>query len=218
MSKPHQKRPKQRALRVDRAPASAPQDRQRPESRAQHRYLTLEQRKEIVLSELLRDSQASDRSIGAIADVSHTMVGRARAKLIKQGLVERRTATKGLDGVLQPVRDLPITADPNTGRQRKPAAISMPIEHGRLVVGDHDLGPAKFNPQTGVIEAGPHVAEPDDVTIVLPYSLVKAIERYNQTLWSAKNDPSRLGALNAVAYIGEQVAAILRTCRAKAKS
>lgn len=39
-----------------------------------------------------------------------------------------------------------------------------------------------------------------------PY-LVEAIAKYNATDWSDGRDPSKLGALNAVAYIGEHVAA-----------
>ena len=44
--------------------------------------------------------------------------------------------------------------------------------------------------------------------IDLPSELVVAIDRYLDTDWS-NCDPSKLGALNAVAYIGERVTAIV---------
>jgi len=46
--------------------------------------------------------------------------------------------------------------------------------------------------------------------VTLDASLVDAIRRYNRTDWHDGRDPSKLGALNAVAYIGERVAAIVR--------
>lgn len=49
---------------------------------------------------------------------------------------------------------------------------------------------------------------PNTVTIRLPKHLVKAIDDYLDTDWKDGRDPSKLGALNAVAYIGERVAAI----------
>ncbi len=46
------------------------------------------------------------------------------------------------------------------------------------------------------------------VVIELPREVVSAIEDYLNTDWSDGRDPSRLGAVNAVAFIGERVAAI----------
>lgn len=43
--------------------------------------------------------------------------------------------------------------------------------------------------------------------IELTDDLVEAIRRYLETDWN-RGDPSRLGALNAVAYIGEKVVVI----------
>jgi len=49
---------------------------------------------------------------------------------------------------------------------------------------------------------------PNTVTIRLPKHLVEAIDTYLDTDWSDGRDPSKIGSLNAVAYIGERVAAI----------
>lgn len=51
-------------------------------------------------------------------------------------------------------------------------------------------------------------------TITLPDDLVAAIDSYLDTDWSDGRDPSRFGALNIVAFIGERVAAIYRESRA----
>lgn len=51
--------------------------------------------------------------------------------------------------------------------------------------------------------------------VTLPASLVAAIDDYNQTDWRDGRDPSRFGALNAVAFIGERVAALRATRRTK---
>lgn len=69
------------------------------------RQLTPEQRRKIVVAELLHDPKASDRSIAAVAGVAHTTVSRTREQLRKRGLVERRTTTRGADGVEQPIRE-----------------------------------------------------------------------------------------------------------------
>jgi hypothetical protein len=53
------------------------------------------------------------------------------------------------------------------------------------------------------------------VKIELTPSLIDAIERYNTTPWHDGRDPSKLGALNAVAYIGEQVAGLVRAAQAR---
>jgi hypothetical protein len=45
------------------------------------------------------------------------------------------------------------------------------------------------------------------VSIDLPPDVVAAIESYINTNWT-DGQPSRLGALNAVAFIGERIAAI----------
>ena len=46
-------------------------------------------------------------------------------------------------------------------------------------------------------------------TVILPADLVDAIERYAATDWKSGRDPSNIGALNAVAYIGERLVAIV---------
>lgn len=45
--------------------------------------------------------------------------------------------------------------------------------------------------------------------IFLSADLVNAIERYARTNWKDGRDPSGIGALNAVAFIGERVAEIV---------
>lgn len=52
--------------------------------------------------------------------------------------------------------------------------------------------------------------------ITLPANLVDAIESYLSTPWSDGRDPSKIGALNAVAFIGERVAAIFSVKRSRA--
>ena len=54
--------------------------------------------------------------------------------------------------------------------------------------------------------------------ITLPPNLISAIESYLDTNWDDGRDPSKLGALNAVSYIGERVAAIWAHQRGKAKA
>src|SRR5689334_19768307 len=46
--------------------------------------------------------------------------------------------------------------------------------------------------------------------LALPPHLVEAIEHYNGADWGDGRDPSKLGAINAVCYIGEQVAALYK--------
>ncbi len=46
------------------------------------------------------------------------------------------------------------------------------------------------------------------LTLTIPSDLADAIERYAGTDWNDGRDPSKLGALNAVSYIGEQVVAL----------
>lgn len=48
-----------------------------------------------------------------------------------------------------------------------------------------------------------------DTVILLPEDIVAAIEKYVATDW-AKQDPSKIGALNAVAYIGERLIALVQ--------
>ena len=50
-------------------------------------------------------------------------------------------------------------------------------------------------------------------TIDLPKQLCDAIEKYLDTNWSSGADPSKFGALNAVAYIGERVVALYAATR-----
>lgn len=45
--------------------------------------------------------------------------------------------------------------------------------------------------------------------INIPDHLVEAIDKYVNTNWKDGRDPSKLGALNAVAYIGERLVAVL---------
>lgn len=54
-----------------------------------------------------------------------------------------------------------------------------------------------------------YLAKSGEVWIALPADLVAEIERYLATDWRDGRDPSRLGALNAVAHIGESVAEII---------
>lgn len=46
------------------------------------------------------------------------------------------------------------------------------------------------------------------ISIDLPSFVAKAIEAYNSVDWKDGRDPSGFGAINAVAYIGEHVAAL----------
>lgn len=46
--------------------------------------------------------------------------------------------------------------------------------------------------------------------VTLPEDLARAVDNYLTADWSKARDPSRMGALNAVAYIGERVAALRR--------
>ncbi len=46
------------------------------------------------------------------------------------------------------------------------------------------------------------------MTIDIPDDLVAEIDAYLDADWSIKRDPSKFGALNAVAHIGERMAAI----------
>ena len=55
------------------------------------------------------------------------------------------------------------------------------------------------------------------MTITLPRYLVRAIDAYLDTDWKDGRDPSKLGAFNAVAYIGEHVAAIRAKQRGRRK-
>lgn len=47
----------------------------------------------------------------------------------------------------------------------------------------------------------------------VPADLVRAIDAYIDGDWSKQADPSRFGALNAVAYIGERIAAMRKATR-----
>lgn len=49
--------------------------------------------------------------------------------------------------------------------------------------------------------------------IDIPDYLVDAIDKYVNTDWKDGRDPSKLGALNAVAYIGERLVAELSAAR-----
>lgn len=51
--------------------------------------------------------------------------------------------------------------------------------------------------------------------IDIPDYLVDAIDKYTATDWKDGRDPSKLGALNAVAYIGERLVAELAEARRK---
>lgn len=57
------------------------------------------------------------------------------------------------------------------------------------------------------------VSDQPSTSIILPADLVAAIEKYNTTDWKDGRDPSKFGALNAVAYIGERTAAIVAATR-----
>ena len=47
-----------------------------------------------------------------------------------------------------------------------------------------------------------------NIRITIPVDLASAIDNYLSTDWKDGRDPSKIGALNAVAYIGERVAGI----------
>lgn len=49
----------------------------------------------------------------------------------------------------------------------------------------------------------------------LPPDVVEAIDHYISTDWKDGRDPSKLGALNAVAHIGERVVAVVCAERAR---
>jgi hypothetical protein len=48
------------------------------------------------------------------------------------------------------------------------------------------------------------------LVITLPSDLADAIEHYSNTNWNDGRDPSKLGALNAVSYLGERLVALYR--------
>ena len=48
------------------------------------------------------------------------------------------------------------------------------------------------------------------LAIILPSDLADAIEHYVDTDWNDGRDPSKLGSLNAVSYIGERLVALYR--------
>jgi len=50
-------------------------------------------------------------------------------------------------------------------------------------------------------------------SITLPKWLCEAIESYLDTDWKDGRDPSGFGAMNAVWYIGERIAAVYASCR-----
>jgi hypothetical protein len=51
--------------------------------------------------------------------------------------------------------------------------------------------------------------------VTLPADLIRAIDKYLCTPWSDGRDPSKLGALNAVAFIGERLVAVVATHRGR---
>jgi len=57
------------------------------------------------------------------------------------------------------------------------------------------------------------MGKPADEAIILPGHLVAAIDAYLDTDWTDGRDPSKIGALNAVSYIGERVAELRRESR-----
>lgn len=60
---------------------------------------------------------------------------------------------------------------------------------------------------------GRKAVEKQSITITLPEYLVKAIENYSKVDRAA--DPSKIGALNAVAFIGEQIVWLYIATKAK---
>lgn len=54
---------------------------------------------------------------------------------------------------------------------------------------------------------------PSSTVVALPSHVVDAIHKYLDTSWGDGRDPSKLGALNAVAFIGEQVVELIRANR-----
>ncbi len=51
------------------------------------------------------------------------------------------------------------------------------------------------------------------IKMTIPANLVNAIDGYLDTDWNDGRDPGKIGALNAVSYIGEQIAAIRAATR-----
>ena len=84
---------------------------------------------------------------------------------------------------------------------------------GRLVVKNFDTDEwyeanvPSLDPQYGYSISGPSKIEPgvDEVTITLPSNVVEAIDKYITSDWAPG-----LAPLNAVAWIGEQVVALVR--------
>lgn len=82
------------------------------------------------------------------------------------------------------------------------------MEKGTLLVNGF-ASPAERD-SDGVIYSGPDVTARSKrvLTLTISSDLADAIEKYTRTDWSDGRDPSKLGALNAVAYIGEQLVAL----------
>jgi len=53
------------------------------------------------------------------------------------------------------------------------------------------------------------------LTITISSDLADAIEKYAGTDWSDGRDPSKLGALNAVSYIGERLVALYQSANGR---
>jgi len=53
------------------------------------------------------------------------------------------------------------------------------------------------------------------LTITISSDLADAIERYAGTDWNDGRDPSKLGALNAICYIGERLVAIYQSANSR---
>jgi hypothetical protein len=53
------------------------------------------------------------------------------------------------------------------------------------------------------------------LTITISSDLADAIEKYAGTAWDDGRDPSKLGALNAVSYIGERLVALYQNANGR---
>lgn len=60
---------------------------------------------------------------------------------------------------------------------------------------------------------GAAVDDDGGLDVRLPADVVVAVNKYHATDWSDGRDPSKFGALNAVAYIGERVIALVPPAR-----
>jgi hypothetical protein len=59
------------------------------------------------------------------------------------------------------------------------------------------------------------VSKRQPLRVTLPSHIVDALENYVSTSWGDGRDPSKIGALNAVCWIGEQLVAVYAVAKSK---